>query len=51
MSNALHELRSQEDLVQEFYRKSDGGQHFDIGWHVAHVLGIYPFLLFELAFL
>ena len=51
MSNALHELRSQEDLVQRFYRKSSGSRRFGVGWHVADILGIYPFLLFELAFL
>ena len=51
MSNALHDLRSQEDLVEGFYRKSDGGRRFGIGRHVADVLGIYPFLLFELALL
>ena len=48
MSNALHELRSQEDLVEEFHRKSGGGRRFDTIRHVADVLGIYPFLLLSL---
>lgn len=45
MSNALHELRSQEDLVQKPHRKTNGSRHFGIGWSLADVLGIYPFSL------
>ena len=51
MSNALHELRSQEDLVQEFCRKSDGGRRFGIGRHVADDFRHIPILTFELALL